>query len=131
MLKSSCSSRQVVERFGGASRARTNDLIVANDVVRRNHLTDSSRLVSSLNHFSAPFIGPAVGQTLGQSFLRTLSASQVHGAELPARSGRRCPWWSRCACAASDPVPISGRRPLEPARLRVRYASSASSRAAP
>jgi hypothetical protein len=33
VTKSGCSSRQVVESFGGASRDRTDDLIVANDVV--------------------------------------------------------------------------------------------------
>ncbi len=33
MTKSGCSSRQVVERFGGASRDRTDDLIVANDAL--------------------------------------------------------------------------------------------------
>jgi len=33
MLKSGCQCRQVAERFGGASRARTDGLVVANDGV--------------------------------------------------------------------------------------------------
>jgi hypothetical protein len=33
VTKSGCSSRQVVEIFGGASRDRTDDLIVANDAL--------------------------------------------------------------------------------------------------
>jgi hypothetical protein len=33
MAKRGCSSRQVVEKFGGASRDRTDDLIVANDAL--------------------------------------------------------------------------------------------------
>jgi hypothetical protein len=37
---------QVIENYGGASRARTDDLIVANDALCRNDLTDSIRLCS-------------------------------------------------------------------------------------
>jgi hypothetical protein len=33
MTKNGVKSRQVTERFGGASRARTDDLIVANDAL--------------------------------------------------------------------------------------------------
>ena len=35
MTKIGCASRQVIERFGGASRDRTDDLIVRNDGVRQ------------------------------------------------------------------------------------------------
>ncbi len=33
MMKYGKKSRQVIEKFGGASRARTDDLIVANDAL--------------------------------------------------------------------------------------------------
>ncbi len=33
MFETGCSSRQVIERIGGASRDRTDDLIVANDAL--------------------------------------------------------------------------------------------------
>jgi hypothetical protein len=36
----------VIEGYGGASRDRTDDLIVANDALCRNNLTDSIRLGS-------------------------------------------------------------------------------------
>jgi hypothetical protein len=44
MLENGSTSREVIEKIGGASRDRTDDLIVANDALCRNNLTDSIRL---------------------------------------------------------------------------------------
>src|SRR6185369_15084807 len=38
--------RQVIERYGGASLDRTDDLIVANDALFRSHLIDSTQHAS-------------------------------------------------------------------------------------
>jgi len=46
VTKSGCESRQVIERFGGASRDRTDGLVVANDAL-------SHELGRSFNHFHA------------------------------------------------------------------------------
>jgi len=62
MVKSGCSSRQVVERFGGASRDRTDDLIVANDGIRRSHVIDSTRHYSVFEHLIHPICGTRMGQ---------------------------------------------------------------------
>ena len=57
--------------FGGASRDRTDDLIVANDEFCHRHLVDSINSLRNFYHFQHLFIGPVMGQNLGQSFLRT------------------------------------------------------------
>jgi hypothetical protein len=44
MIKSGRSSWQVVERFGGASRDRTDDLIVANDALSQLSYSPTGRL---------------------------------------------------------------------------------------
>jgi hypothetical protein len=43
MRKSGCESRQVVERFGGASRARTDGLVVANDALSQLSYSPTAR----------------------------------------------------------------------------------------
>jgi len=50
-------------KFGGASRDRTDDLIVANDEFRHSHLTDSIRHDSVFEHSIHPIIGTIMGQT--------------------------------------------------------------------
>jgi hypothetical protein len=52
MLESGSTSREVVEKIGGASRDRTDDLIVANDAL--SQLSYSPVQVGKLpNHFSS------------------------------------------------------------------------------
>jgi hypothetical protein len=43
MLKSGCQCRQVAERFGGASRARTDGLVVANDALSQLSYSPTKR----------------------------------------------------------------------------------------
>src|ERR1019366_1624100 len=110
--------------YGGASRARTDDLTVAKDESCRCHLIESTDSLRVFHHFQRPFIGPVMGQPLGQPLgqsselnrLRTRIASQPHAAAPRARSERRYPWLSRCASAASDLEPTLGLPRPAPAR---------------
>src|SRR2546426_1173113 len=96
-------------KHGGASRARTDDLIVANDAACRNHVIDSFRLSTIFDHSKPPIIGTIMGQSSGPTFSRTPIAFPALAAVLQARSERKCPSWSRCVSAAFGPAPISGR----------------------
>ena len=66
IVQTKCGSVEGIENieseFGGASRDRTDGLVVANDAYRHYYLTDSSRLVYRCNHFFASFIGTAPEQ---------------------------------------------------------------------
>jgi hypothetical protein len=53
MIRSGCTTRQVIERFGGASRARTDDLIVANDALSQLSYSPVSKYFSGMRNFSS------------------------------------------------------------------------------
>ncbi len=79
IVQTKCGSVEGIENieseFGGASRDRTDGLVVANDGSCRCYPADSVNLRHVLCHFQPPVIGPAMGQVLGQTRLRTPTAS--------------------------------------------------------
>ena len=60
-------SREVIEKIGGASRDRTDDLIVANDNIVHGQLTENSRLQSSPAAFFTPTFGSITEAQRGRS----------------------------------------------------------------
>ena len=79
IVQTKCGSVEGIENieseFGGASRDRTDGLVVANDGSCRCYLADSAKFRHVFGHLKHPVIGPAMGQVLGQTRLRTPTAS--------------------------------------------------------
>jgi len=127
IVQTKCDSVETIENiesgFGGASRDRTDGLVVANDGVRRNHLIDSIRASS--------FFSTEMTRLLEQQWNRvavgqTPKASRSLAAAPSTRSARRCPSWLKCGSAAFDPGRILGRHRPALAKLRGKCAGSAS-----
>src|SRR5678816_2345756 len=118
--------------------AQLGERIVRNDEVVGSIPTSSTKcfqFVSSRSpHFqhskNSEFIGTTMGQDFQQIVSRTGITFLARAVVTPARFVRRYPSWSRFLNAASAPAPTSGRLPLEPAKLRARSASNASSQMA-
>src|SRR6266566_7920920 len=101
----------VVPCFTG-SRIRNEEATGSIPVSSTNLLNNFSRLEHRFALGNRHFIGPVTDQRLWPARRHTPSASGLPSSGLPERTARRCPWWSRCASAASVPAPISGRLPL-------------------
>jgi len=66
MLKNGCATRQVIEKIGGASRDRTDDLIVANDALSQLSYSPILRIIRAVTNFSSALdSGPAPSGFLG------------------------------------------------------------------